>query len=349
MTEPAVDNPALRAELESVIDEQRDAFYASGWWHSIDLGAGRVTPGVHQLTELQRNYREFELLENLAGKRLLDIGCWDGFYSFEAERHSAQVTSVDVWRPQTYFQAHAALQSKAVFHEKSVYELKRDELGGFDIVLFLGVLYHLKHPLLALERVCEMTNDFAVIETHAVDNLFDTSRPVMEFYEVDQLGGQYDNWWGPNSECVMQMARAAGFVRTEALRIDPTRAVVKAYRRWLPWENLEAVPSLRIRRVINACTDDERFPCRGRHAYLALMVEGLPTEARRELLQFEIGGFGSTAVYLGPSKFAEDAQTLQITVPIPLGLSVGPTTVRMRYENQCAAVLELNLCEGREW
>jgi hypothetical protein len=109
------------------------------------------------------------------------------------------------------------------------------------------------------------------------------------------------------------------------------------------------VPSLRIRRVINACTDDERFPRRGRHAYLALMVEGLPEGARRELLQFDIGGFGSNAVYLGPSKFPEDANALQVTVPIPLGLSVGPTTVRMRYENQCAAAWELNLCEGREW
>ncbi len=349
MTDIPADNPALRAELDSVIDEQRDAFYASGWWHSIDLGAGRVTPGVHQLAELQRNYREFFLPEDLTGKRLLDLGCWDGFYTFEAERHGAQVTSVDVWRPPTYFQAHAALSSQAVFHEKSVYELQRNELGGFDIVLFLGVLYHLKHPLLALERVCEMTNDFAVIETHAVDNLYDVARPVMEFYEVDQLGGQYDNWWGPNSECVMQMARAAGFVRTEALRLDPTRAVVKAYRRWLPWENLEATPSLCIRRVINACTDDDRFPRRGRHAYLALMVEGLAADALRESLQFEIGGFGSSAVYLGPSKFAEDTGALQVTVPIPLGLRVGSTTVLMSYEHRRAAAWELNLCEGSDW
>ncbi len=349
MTEPIEDNLALRATLESVIDEQRDAFYASGWWHSIDVGNGRVTTGVHQLAELQHNYAQFHLPDDLSGKRLLDIGCWDGFYTFEAERHGAQVTSIDVWRPEKYFIAHDALKSKAVFHEHSVYELARAKLGGHDIVLFLGVLYHLKHPLLALERVCELTDDFAVIETHAVDNIFDTPRPVMEFYEVDQLGGQYDNWWGPNSECVMQMARAAGFVRTEALRIDPTRAVVKAYRRWLPWEGLEAMPSLRIRRVINACTDDVRFPRSGRHAYLALMIEGLPANAQRDKLQFDIGGFGSFAVYLGASKFAEDSGTLQVSVPIPPGLPVGKTTVKMRYENLRAADLEIELCEGSEW
>ena len=349
MTEPTQDNPALREHLDAVIDEQRDAFYASGWWHSVDLGDGRVTPGVHQLPELQSNYAQFGLPADLHGQRLLDIGCWDGFYTFEAERHGAQVTAIDVWRPPKFFYAHAALQSTAEFHEHSVYELRRDDLGGFDIVLFLGVLYHLKHPLLALERVCELTNDYAVIETHAVDNLFDTPRPVMEFYEVDQLGGQYDNWWGPNSECVMQMARAAGFVRVEALRLDPTRAVVKAYRRWLPWEGLEATPSLRIRRVINACTDDESFPRHGRHAYLALMVEGLPADAQRDKLEFDIGGFGSYAVYLGASKFAEDAGAWQVSVPIPAGLPIGQTTVRMRYEKLRAADWQLDLCAGREW
>ena len=349
MTEQTQDNSALREQLDAVIDEQREAFYTSGWWHSIDLGGGRITPGVHQLAELQNNYAQFELPADLSGQRLLDLGCWDGFYTFEAERHGAQVTAVDVWRPPKFFLARTALQSKAVFHEHSVYELRRDELGGFDIVLFLGVLYHLKHPLLALERVCELTNDYAVIETHAVDNIFDTQRPVMEFYEVDQLGGQYDNWWGPNSECVVQMARAAGFVRVEPLRLEPTRAVVKAYRRWLPWEGLEAAPSLRLRRVINACTDDESFPRSGRHAYLALMVEGLPADALRDKLEFDIGGFGSYAVYLGASKFAEDAGALQVTVPLPPGLPVGTTTVLMRYESLRAAALELNLSEGREW
>src|SRR5690348_15440372 len=116
---------ALRERLDAVIDEQRDAFFAGGWWHSIDLGNGRVTPGVHKLEELRDNFARFGLPENLTGKRLLDIGCWDGFYTFEAERHGAQVTSVDVFQPQTYFAARRELNSKAEFHELSVYELDR--------------------------------------------------------------------------------------------------------------------------------------------------------------------------------------------------------------------------------
>ena len=69
------------------------------WWHSIDLGNGLVSPGVHSLEELQSLYRSLNLPEDLSGKSLLDIGCWDGFYSFEAERHGAKVTAVDCCQP----------------------------------------------------------------------------------------------------------------------------------------------------------------------------------------------------------------------------------------------------------
>jgi len=65
------------------------------WWHTIRLDTGELTPGVHSLEELEDNYGSFALADDLTGKRVLDIGCWDGFYSFEAERHGAQVVAVD--------------------------------------------------------------------------------------------------------------------------------------------------------------------------------------------------------------------------------------------------------------
>ncbi|MDX2030131.1 MAG: DUF1698 domain-containing protein, partial [Blastocatellia bacterium] len=290
----------------------------------------------------------FGLPEDLRGKRVLDIGAWDGFYTFEAERHGAEVVAVDVWRPETFFEARTALGSRAEHREMSVYELSFDRMGAFDIVLFMGVLYHLKHPLLGLERVCEMTRDFAVIETHAVDNIFDTPRPVMEFYEVDALGGQYDNWWGPNAECLVQMARAAGFVRAEVLRREPTRVCIKAFRRWEPRE-LETAPSLRIRRATNACTNESRYPRRGRHAYIALMVDGLPTDARREDLRLDIGDYGAPAVFLGPSRDPRDAGALQVTAPIPSGLSAGAVSVRLTCGRLRAEDMTIELTEGSEW
>jgi tRNA (mo5U34)-methyltransferase len=342
------DTGKIREKIDEIADDQRDAFYSSGWWHSIDLGDGQITPGVHKIEELRDNYARFGLPPDLTGKRVLDIGCWDGFYSFEAERHGAEVVAVDVWRPETFMAARRALNSKIDFHEMSVYELSRERMGSFDIVLFLGVLYHLRHPLLALERICEMTNDVAVIETHAIDNIFDTSLPVMEFYEIDALAGQYDNWWGPNCECLKQMARAAGFVRTVEVRREPTRAVIKAYRHW-ERQTLESSPSLKIRRIINACTNDERFPRRGRHAFLALMVEDLPPHAQREKVKVEIGGYGSYAVYFGPSRDPLDAGCTQITVPIPPSLETGAVNLRLTCDSLRANDVEINLTEGSEW
>lgn len=344
----STESQLLRQKINEIGDEHRREFYATGWWHSIDLGDGRITPGVHQIEELRDNYARFELPADLRGKRVLDIGAWDGFYSFEAERHGGSVVAVDVWRPETFFEARQALQSRVEHREMSVYELSRDALGAFDIVLFMGVLYHLKHPLLGLERVCEMTDDVAVIETHAVDNLLDTPLPVMEFYEVDALAGQYDNWWGPNCEAVVQMARAAGFARTEVLRREPSRVVVKAYRRWEPLD-LEAAPSLRIRRILNACTNDVRFPRRGRHAYLALMVEGLPAGAARETVRLEIGGYGAHCVILAPSADVADAGALRVTAPIPPGLPPGLARVRVLYEQRRSDEVGIELIEGGEW
>ena len=139
----------LRQKLLEDAARSNQAMAAGSWWHSIDLGSGLITPGVHPLTELQDNFAHLRLPDDLAGRSVLDIGCWDGFYSFEAERGGARVTSVDCWRPENFFKAKAALHSQAEFHELSVYDVTKARLGAFDIVLFLGVLYHLRHPLLA--------------------------------------------------------------------------------------------------------------------------------------------------------------------------------------------------------
>ncbi len=135
----------------------REKLQAGGWWHSIDLG-DQVTPGVNTLERLQTYWIDMRFPDDLRGKRVLDIGYWDGFFSFEAERHGAEVVAVDCWRPPNLFKAHVALNSKVEFREMSVYEVSRRKLGTFDIVLFLGVQYHLRHPLLGLERVCEVSS-----------------------------------------------------------------------------------------------------------------------------------------------------------------------------------------------
>ena len=348
MTTQLKDSQAVREKVNEVADEQRNELTATGWWHSIDLGNGLIAPGVHKIEELRDNYARFNLPEEMTGLRVLDIGCWDGFYAFESERRGAEVVAVDCWRPEKFFEAHRLLNSKIVFHEMSVYEVTRKKLGSFDIVLFLGVLYHLRHPLLALERVCEVTRDIAVIESHVIDQILETPRPVMEFYEIDELGGQYDNWWGPNSECLVQMARSGGFVRTEVLRREPTRAAIKAYRHYEKTPSA-AAPSLQIREVINACTVDHRYPITGRHAYLAAIVEGMPQEVKRQQVRVSLGGFDTFAVYVGPSGNPQHAGWTQITAPVPPGLEAGRATLRISYEDRISPELVLDLTEGSEW
>src|SRR5215218_9171267 len=116
-TEERMSDQTIRQAINQTADRQREALQASGWWHSIDLGDGQVTPGAHELSELKENYERFGLPDDLTGKRVFDIGCWDGFYSFEAERHGAEVVAMDCWRPENFFLAREALNSKVEFHE----------------------------------------------------------------------------------------------------------------------------------------------------------------------------------------------------------------------------------------
>jgi tRNA (mo5U34)-methyltransferase len=343
-----MDNDKLRKKIDQDTATFKAEMLAGSWWHSIDLGDGLVTKGVHTPEELKENYRRFNLPEDLSGKRVLDIGCWDGFYSFESEKRGAEVVAVDCWTPENFFKAKQALNSKIPFHELSVHEVTPEKLGTFDIIFFLGVLYHLKHPLLALEQICEITREYLVLETHVADDFFELSLPVMEFYEIDELGGQYDNWWGPNVECVIRMLRAAGFARCELLRREPTRAVVKAFRHWDD-RPTETSPSLKLVDIINAVTYDKNFPRRGRRAMLALSVEGLPGDASRNNVRVEIGGFGINPVYVGLWGGSTNTEQLQINVPIPPGLPIGPAKVQVWCREKISNEYEVTLTEGSQW
>ncbi len=343
-----MNNSELRDQVRKVGVEQNEMLLSGSWWHSIDLGNGIVTPGVHSLAEMQGLYQSLNLPKDLSGKTLLDIGCWDGFYTFETERHGAQVTSVDCWHPNNYFIAHEALNSQATFHERSVYEIGKENLGSFDIVLFMGVLYHLRHPLLALENVCELTRDFAIIETHVIDKMREGQEPAMEFYEFDELGGQYDNWWAPNFECMVQMIRSAGFARVELLYRTDTRAAVKAYRRWND-KPQTASPSLRILDVINASTFDHHFPRRGRNSGMSIWAEGLPKTARRWEVRVEVGGFGIHPAYVGPPGDPQYSSLTQINFPAAPGLELGKANVCFWHEGMLSKEFEIDVSEGTRW
>ena len=155
--------------------------------------------------------------DDLSGKTVLDIGCWDGFFSFECERRGAKrVVASDVWETMgrgAFDFARTELGSDVEPVQASVYDLP-GALNGerFDLVLFLGVLYHLKHPLLGIEKVAEVTapGGLAVIET-AVDADALMDRPLMAFYPGDELNHDPTNWWAPNVPAVASMLGVSGF------------------------------------------------------------------------------------------------------------------------------------------
>ncbi|MGH2947811.1 MAG: DUF1698 domain-containing protein [Solirubrobacteraceae bacterium] len=211
------------------IEELRAAVARQGWFHTIDLGHGIVTPGRD---ESARKLGWIGLPGDLTGKSVLDVGAWDGFFSFEAERRgAARVVAVDSaawrdpeWGPGGYgtksgFElARRALGSSVEDRELELDELSPAAVGTFDVVLFLGVLYHLRHPWAALERVASVCDGLLIVETHA--DLLDLRRPAMAFYEGAELAGDASNWWGPNAAALAGMLRGAGLPDVEVVHAE---------------------------------------------------------------------------------------------------------------------------------
>jgi tRNA (mo5U34)-methyltransferase len=206
-----MDGRDLKAEVASL-----------NWWHTIDLGDGVITPGID---DTPRKLQRLRLPEDLRGKSVLDIGAWDGFFSFEAERRGAsRVLALDsyAWNGSTWgskrgFElARAALGSIVEDREMEVLDISPDKIGTFDIVFFLGVLYHMRHPLLALEKISSVTRELLVLETVA-DLLF-TRRPAMAIYPEGMLYGDISNWNGINRAGLEAILKEVGFSRVEVVQ-----------------------------------------------------------------------------------------------------------------------------------
>jgi tRNA (mo5U34)-methyltransferase len=211
------------------------------WYHSIDLGNGIITPGYAKNIS---PYSEeiIGLPEDLTGMTVLDIGAWDGFYSFAAEKRGAsRVLATDwfVWKElrkngKAGFElARRVLNSQVEDLEIDVLDLSPEKVGIFDLVLFLGVLYHLRHPLLALEKVARVTGKQLILETHV--DLLELERPAMAFYPGRELNDDPTNWCGPNPAMVKGMLETVGFKKVKIafgpLKHDmSTRMVFHAWR-----------------------------------------------------------------------------------------------------------------------
>ena len=293
-----------------------------GWYHSIELPDGSVIPGHQSIEQLRTRLRQFHIPEDLTGKRVLDIGAWDGWFSFEMERRGAAVLALDSTKNTRLIEAKSLLGSRLDYHIGDICRLTAKDIGTFDIVLFLGVLYHLKHPLLALENVCGMTRDMACIESFVTDN-DPTGIPAMEFYETTELRGQLDNWCGPNTSCLLAFARTAGFARVQLESVLAERAHVSAYRKWNQPEGNDPPPQILC--IENSTTHDHSFSAAA-DDYLTFYFNAAAGLTCDNVYP-EIGGYGARPIYV--SRIGEGWHA---SCKMPPGLDPGWHQARLRIE-----------------
>jgi tRNA (mo5U34)-methyltransferase len=206
------------------------------WYHKLDLGGGVVTDGIH---DPEMHWHKLGLGDDLGGRSVLDVGAWDGGYSFKAERCNAgRVLATDHfcwsgpgWGTRDGFELAREARGSAVDAlDVDVLDITPEAVGGtFDLVLFLSVLYHMRHPLLALERMAAVTADQIVVATHI--DLMTLDRPAMSFWPYREMDADETNWFGPNPPAVIAMLRSAGFDRAGLVWVEGKDAnrVMKRY------------------------------------------------------------------------------------------------------------------------
>lgn len=187
------------------------------WVHSIDLGQGIVTPGRWGPPS-PIIWQAFDSID-FRDKKVLDIGCWDGLWSFEAERRGAREVHATDYVSQrwgagspTLFTAKEILGSAVHYSpDVSVYDAPaRFPERDFDIVIFAGVYYHLKHPLLALTRLRQVLKTGGIILVEG-DVIEDRRRSYATFWYADWWNGDRSNWWIPTIRCLYEWMECSFF------------------------------------------------------------------------------------------------------------------------------------------
>jgi tRNA (mo5U34)-methyltransferase len=219
------------------------------WFHNLHLPDGHQTAPEHFLGD----FPQFKWLEiapfiadDLRGLKALDIGCNAGYYTLELAKRGAEVTAIDIdehYLKQARWAAEVLeLKDKIEFRRATVYDLAR-ETQRYDLIWFMGVLYHLRYPLLALDIVRRCCKGEMIFQTmtapgdevfpaqtnydlHQRQVLNEPGWPKMAFIE-HRLANDPTNWWAPNHAAVEAMLRAAGFgqIKTIAHEIYSCRAV----------------------------------------------------------------------------------------------------------------------------
>jgi tRNA (mo5U34)-methyltransferase len=172
---------------------------------------------------------------DLSGKRVLDIAPWNGFFSFECARRGAEVVGLGPEDPEDtgFAQTCPLLEADTVSHVRAnVYDLSPELVGEFDVVFFLGLIYHLRHPLLVLDKIHDVCRDTLYADAAFLDNiipdrsipadrhaaLVEAGRPLHElplvYYSGSDETGDPFNWFIPNLKALRAFVESSGFAVT---------------------------------------------------------------------------------------------------------------------------------------
>jgi tRNA (mo5U34)-methyltransferase len=251
--EPA--NPPSQEALTALI-------HSFAWWyHRIYLGRGVYTLDRPTLADEVWHRLKTTLPDHLQNASVLDIGCNAGYFAILLKlRGAGRVLGLEPW--EEYFkQAEACLRVWDLDIEYRQTDAHRlDEIQeAFDIVVFTGVLYHLKNPLGVLEEVGRVCRDAVIVETEVIPEdprnvIYVRQGPrgqvrvtachkgMMKFIERDELNNDGSNWWVPDTECVLAMLRTAGFEYfSRPVYITPNRLTLIASKQQQSILDLQAL------------------------------------------------------------------------------------------------------------
>ena len=199
------------------------------WYHNYEVYPGVMTPGRTQI-RAKEYLDHYGFPQDIAGKRVLEIGAFDGAYTFEVERRGGIVTAMDIQdQDRTGFSAaHRINNSKVKYIQNDVTKLNPEQHGKYDIVLFLGVYYHILHPLLAFQNIYNVLEDDGMVfysghileYSYKIDGLMAKHKPELMAI-VDKIpltlfsrgchAGVWSNWYIPNLLCLNDWLATAGF------------------------------------------------------------------------------------------------------------------------------------------
>lgn len=220
-------------------------------WHSVDLG-DLFIEGRRKTSKVTAREMRLANMPDLRGKSVLDIGAFGGWFSFEAERRgAASVTALDyyswcydwpkfhAWMAQERdkgnvpdpYDPPADCFDTVGQPGRCVFDVTKEILGSkvepvlslaedydaepFDVVLYLGVLYHTRNPFYSMQKVADLTGETLIVETQGLHLPAEPNRALWEFYESDNINADKTTWWAPTAAGLAGMLKSCGFSKID--------------------------------------------------------------------------------------------------------------------------------------